>query len=569
MTSTHPGDHYDLSDVLAEEAKMLRQRAPASARTVLLVIALATVMLLMQQLWVEAAVWWGLTSGMAGITVLYARVYWRDGIPDGQTRHYLHGHVALTALTGMVWCGLAIYLSDPQRELQTIVAGLFLTSITTGGAMAGTIYRPGYVALAICALLPFSVYLLVVMTGVLQFYGMFMLAYFAFCYVTNEQASRRTQDAIAAGLGRDAMVEIFRQQEEIAQLHAERHRLHAAIQHDMSQPLLAQRHFVDALNKLLDDPEQRQLIERIQATQSSQETLLAALSEESGHDFVKGGTQSAAIALSEIFAHLSAEFAVTIRQVGSTLHTEAAVDTLVSNQFLVERILRNLLTNAFKYQTGGGQVWLSATPEGDQVRISVRDNGPGIPQEDQQRIFDEYVRLPRDLAQPGTGLGLSICQQLATELGGSLELTSAEGKGTTVSLLLPRITDASDPSLIEKSLFLLVVGHETSPTLGDWVDLVSGWLWEFAHAPSPAEATRLIHALQLKPDVILYDPLSEGAAPQVAELAEIAPVLCIQRHAFELEPLANVRRIQAPFALKPLRQAISDAAYIKASERAR
>lgn len=100
----------------------------------------------------------------------------------------------------------------------------------------------------------------------------------------------------------------------------------------------------------------------------------------------------------------------------------------------VARIVTNLLSNAVKF-TPRGRVTVRAGVLGDGVFVEVADTGVGIPEERQEEVFAEYVRL--DPGREGTGLGLSIARRLARLCGGDLTLASRPGEGTTVRLELP------------------------------------------------------------------------------------------------------------------------------------
>ena len=116
---------------------------------------------------------------------------------------------------------------------------------------------------------------------------------------------------------------------------------------------------------------------------------------------------------------------------GLTLTLECPAGlTIRSDEAKIGRIVSNLLTNAVKY-TAAGDVTASAGPG----FIEVADTGGGIPDDQLDAVFDEYVRL--DPGSDGTGLGLAIARRLAHLLGGELSLSSVAGEGTTVRLDLP------------------------------------------------------------------------------------------------------------------------------------
>ncbi|MGH7003042.1 MAG: sensor histidine kinase, partial [Alphaproteobacteria bacterium] len=104
------------------------------------------------------------------------------------------------------------------------------------------------------------------------------------------------------------------------------------------------------------------------------------------------------------------------------------------------QVVINLLSNAVKFtDSEKGQIWVRARAMGDYLEVSVRDNGPGIPTEWQDRIFERFIQLKkRDDAKPqGTGLGLPICKQIIEFFGGRIWVTSRPGQGATFSFTVP------------------------------------------------------------------------------------------------------------------------------------
>jgi signal transduction histidine kinase len=104
----------------------------------------------------------------------------------------------------------------------------------------------------------------------------------------------------------------------------------------------------------------------------------------------------------------------------------------------LRQVLGNLIDNAVKYSSEGGEVRVSAAPANGVVRISVRDDGPGIPLDHQVRIFDKFGRVDvPGASKPGTGLGLFIARSIAEAHGGSLDVSSGVEAGSTFTLTLP------------------------------------------------------------------------------------------------------------------------------------
>jgi signal transduction histidine kinase len=99
----------------------------------------------------------------------------------------------------------------------------------------------------------------------------------------------------------------------------------------------------------------------------------------------------------------------------------------------------NLVGNAVKFSQPGGKVSVRVDRKDQQVVLAVTDQGLGMSQEDQSRLFTEFFRStnPAALAVPGTGLGLSIVKHILVRHGGSVDVTSSLGEGTTFTVLLP------------------------------------------------------------------------------------------------------------------------------------
>jgi PAS domain S-box-containing protein len=106
----------------------------------------------------------------------------------------------------------------------------------------------------------------------------------------------------------------------------------------------------------------------------------------------------------------------------------------------LQQVLVNLLDNAVKYSPGGGRVLLALAAKPTAVRIAVSDPGLGIPAAEQRRVFEKFYRLDTNLTRAGggTGLGLYITRELVRRMGGTIELESEPGSGSTFIVELPR-----------------------------------------------------------------------------------------------------------------------------------
>ena len=139
---------------------------------------------------------------------------------------------------------------------------------------------------------------------------------------------------------------------------------------------------------------------------------------------------------------------------------EYSIEPAAREAFLDQKILRhvlgNLLSNAIKYSTDGQSVSLEVkcvagdaqasegtdTPSGDQIQLTVRDSGIGIPSGEMSKLFQTFHRASNVGQRPGTGMGLAIVKQCVDLHRGTIRVTSEEGKGTTFSVCLPNVPPA-------------------------------------------------------------------------------------------------------------------------------
>ena len=99
----------------------------------------------------------------------------------------------------------------------------------------------------------------------------------------------------------------------------------------------------------------------------------------------------------------------------------------------------NLIDNAIKYTQEEGSIWISLREKNNSAIVEIRDNGPGIPREDIDHIFERFYRVQKDRNRKtgGSGLGLSICKLIAESHNGTCMINSSEGSGTSFVITLP------------------------------------------------------------------------------------------------------------------------------------
>jgi len=210
-----------------------------------------------------------------------------------------------------------------------------------------------------------------------------------------------------------------------------------SVSHELRTPLTAIRGHVDALRDgVIDDPELVEGSLDIVAAEAERLERLVGdivdLAKLRAHRFT---AQSEEVDMGRLVEQAYGAFAdeARRREIDYELVLPEHPPTLITDGDRVLQVITNLLKNAFRWTPDGAGITVELRSEDDTVSVAVTDSGPGISQHDQDRIFSPFVS--RDTQ--GTGLGLPISRELAGVLGGSVELSSKLGAGSSFSLRLP------------------------------------------------------------------------------------------------------------------------------------
>jgi PAS domain S-box-containing protein len=223
------------------------------------------------------------------------------------------------------------------------------------------------------------------------------------------------------------------------QANAAKSRFLAAASHDLRQPVQAAALLLDLLERRDLDPPTRTLVGQLATALNGVQGLLSGLLELSRLEAGVIVPEIGPVVLDELLARLAQEFDGFARAAGLWLRILPSGLVVASDPLLLERILRNLITNALKYTAQGG-VTVECRDHGGQVRIAVIDTGLGIPADQRDTIFEEFRQLDnpaRDRAN-GVGLGLAMVERAARLLGSRVIVRSELGAGSEFSLTLPR-----------------------------------------------------------------------------------------------------------------------------------
>ena len=217
--------------------------------------------------------------------------------------------------------------------------------------------------------------------------------------------------------------------------------LTSMIYHDLRSPLANVVSSLNLLDTMLpsDDPALKSLLEiSMRSTERIQrmtDSLLDMSVMEAGQPLGTGKLTNVLVLIYE-----------AVEAMESLLHNKGQIisykipdrlPNVLADQDMIRRAVTNLLENAAKYSPQGSKIEVGARQEGDQILVWVKDNGPGIPASEHERIFDKFTRLKTENAPKGLGLGLAYCRQAVNAHGGKIWVESEVGVGSRFTFTLP------------------------------------------------------------------------------------------------------------------------------------
>ncbi|WP_437610410.1 GAF domain-containing sensor histidine kinase [Sorangium sp. So ce834] len=250
--------------------------------------------------------------------------------------------------------------------------------------------------------------------------------------------------ALAEDLGRRAALAIdnARLYESAQRAIRAREELVAVVSHDLKSPLATIVMNTSLLRRKLPSADEaaelRRPVERIQKSADRMNRLIRDLLDlaklEGGHISVQPVPHDVAVLLGDALELLREEAAEKSLRLEHSV--ELGVEGALCDRERILQVIANLVGNAIKFTPAGGEVAVRAEPWGREVRVSVRDTGPGIPEDQRTRIFERYWQA-KETAHKGTGLGLSIAKALVEVHGGRIWVESKVGEGSTFFFTLP------------------------------------------------------------------------------------------------------------------------------------
>jgi len=489
----------------------------ASMALVASMLVVAFVAVVMWNIFVDRRVlWWCMVVGF--VTLLRAAcigAYLRRG-QDMSTlfwqRLFLAGTLAAGAACGAA--GVILYVPGAV-EYQSILA-VALLGLGAGSIASLTTYLPAFYGYFTLLAAPVIVRLYLDGGAMHSIMASIAGSFFVMFVLFARDINRTLVDSLKLRYENVELVESLTRQKDAAERASiGKSKFLAAASHDLRQPLHALSLFANALGERIRYPEVRRIVDNIQASVQSLESLFNALLDISKLDSGVLQPKIEDFHLKTIFDRLENDYHPQVAQKGLTLEMRRCNEVVRTDKALLERILRNLVTNAIRY-TEQGTITVSCQPSHSGVRIEVSDTGIGIPPEYLGEIFDEYVQLnnPERDRGKGLGLGLAIVDRIGRLLGHRLRVHSVPGEGSVFSVEVP----AGDPARVElmpvegfavvgqelQGLVVLVIDDEAAVCEAMQV-LLGGWGCDVIATSSMEMAIDALSERAATPDVVLAD----------------------------------------------------------------
>jgi len=384
----------------------------------------------------------------------YLRFRWQSNREAEALRMWRRSWVALVLCQGAMW-GVAAWwfwgLGSPYHKvaLLLIVFTYCLASVqllaTQNGVFLvfiGLVLTPTIVRVASDSSQPFHLQLACVLT--LMFCITVLMARTYSSALGQAIALKSRTDELALKLRTEKLVaEEARRAAEAA--NRAKTQFFAAASHDLRQPLHAMGLFAEALRQRSHDPEVASLVNSINESVDALEGLFSELLDITRIDTGGVDVNPQPVRLREVFARLRLHFEPVAFEKGLMLSFRGGDHVAHADPVLMERVLRNLVSNAIRYSDDGG-VLVScrkrSTPDGGKLLLQVWDSGIGISEASLPRIWDEFFQAQSNRPleahhRKGLGLGLAIVKRLTALMGAEISVRSRLGHGTVFSAELP------------------------------------------------------------------------------------------------------------------------------------
>lgn len=460
---------------------------------------------------------WGLAMvGMIVFRAICLGIYQKW--PPSEKYAVIWGYVATfgSGLAGILWGGTAFFLLlTPEIDYQ-LMGMLVLATAGAGAISLLTPYLPAFFAYFVPSLLPFVLVLVWRISAVSLLLAALILLYMIILSLFARKIHAGFVNSLDLKYDNiNLMAELRLQTDEAVRSNIAKSRFLAAASHDLRQPMHALGLFVETLKERILYPDLRKIVDNIGNSVEAMNDLFNALLDISKLDAGVIQPIKTDFDILNLLERIHVEFEKQIRDSGLRMSVRTKSAIVYSDAALLERILRNFMTNALRYTKKGGIV-IRVRERDTMWCIEVLDSGLGIPDNHLKDIFQEFVQLdnPERDRSKGLGLGLAIVDRLAHLLGHPISVKSKVGRGSVFGIKVPK-GDASKVQVRKKEVneaaftgfagVLIIVVDDEAAILEGMRSLLQGWGCDVITAGSGGDMQSALAACDRVPDLIISD----------------------------------------------------------------
>jgi len=450
-----PADDGSLSEkVRAEQIRTVYLHSPATT-----IGSLVAGAFLVWMAWDKVAT--GVIASWAAALLLHQAVrvyhygaYLRANPGPAESARWGRLYIGAAVIAGLIWGASGIFFYVPDGIVEQTYLALILFGFVSLTIPSISIFAPAFYPLVVLVLTPFIIrclasgnkheIALAIPLGIALVIGLMF----------GRKVSLLVDEAIRRRFENVELIEALSRQKEIAEAaraqaeaaNRSKTQFFAAANHDLRQPLHALGLMAAALSERSRDAGVTGLVAGINASVEALEALFNELLDMSKLDAGAVKPELRDFPVSRVLDRLRLELAPEAAEKGLRFRVRPTRAWVRSDPVLLERILRNLISNAIRYTARGG-VLFGVRRRRSALALEVWDSGVGIPESERGRIFEEFYQLGTHArsSRKGLGLGLAIIQRLCTLLGYRVRVDSRPGRGSVFRFEVPAAAPAPEP----------------------------------------------------------------------------------------------------------------------------
>lgn len=422
-------------------------------------------------------------------------------------------------VSGSLWGIVAVVFFPPTgseyAQYQYLLM-MMLSGMSTAAAFAQASYPLAFRAFMLPASVPFTILLFMQGTTIHMIYGagsiLYMVSIDRFVGVLNRSI---LEAYLMRFTNQDLVERLARQNDLLLQASASKSKFLASASHDLRQPLHAMELFTEALQQSPPAPTAHWITEKLRQSVAAMRSLLDALLDISKLDAGVITPQPVPMEIGRLLQLVQDEFHGPALAKGLSLRMHVpALAATCSDSTLLKSIIGNLVSNAVRYTERGG-ILITCRSWRNEWMLDVTDTGLGIPHDQQQEVFKEFVQLhnPQRDREQGLGLGLAIVGRLCNLLGHRIEIRSEPAKGSRFRIFVPKSAPpspsdtlhvATTSTALERDALVVVVDDERDVREAMQA-MLSGWGLRSVCQPDPLSAMQALEHEACLPLLIISD----------------------------------------------------------------